>query len=147
MRPPPASVAGSPPRSRDPRGAPPAADEPAPVDAARPALRTLRGRVSYYHDSLAGNCTASGEVYDPTALTAASRDLAFGTVVRVVREDGGGRVTVRVNDRGPFGRDRTRILDLSRAAAEQLDMIRAGVVSVRAEILEEGDGSRQRCRR
>ena len=68
--------------------------------------------------------------------TAASRDLPFGTIVRVVRVDTGASVVVRVNDRGPFG-DRRRILDLSRAAAERLDMIRAGVVTIRAEILEE----------
>jgi len=108
------------------------------ADEAREPLRVLRGRASYYADSLAGNRTASGERYDPRALTAASRDLPFGTMVRVVREDTGASVVVRVNDRGPFG-DRRRILDLSRAAAEQLDMIRAGVISIRAEVLELGD--------
>ncbi|HEY8431888.1 MAG TPA: septal ring lytic transglycosylase RlpA family protein [Sandaracinaceae bacterium] len=104
------------------------------VDA-RPALEVLRGRASYYSDRLAGRRTANGEVYDPRALTAASRDLPFGTVVRVVREDTGASVVVRINDRGPH-RDRSRILDLSRAAAERLDMIRAGVIDIRAEILE-----------
>jgi len=103
-------------------------------------LRILEGRASYYADSLAGRPTASGEPYDPRALTAASRDLPFGTIVRVVRlsADGRelGRVTVRINDRGPH-RDLTRILDLSRAAAEELDMIRAGVVPIRAEVLSE----------
>jgi len=98
------------------------------------ATSTLTGRASYYSDSLAGNSTASGEPYDPRAMTAASRDLPFGTRVRVTRVDTGATVEVRVNDRGPFG-DRSRILDLSRAAAEQLGMIRAGVVDVRAEIL------------
>lgn len=101
----------------------------------REPLEVLRGRASYYADSLAGNPTASGERYDPGGLTAASRDLAFGTMVRVVRVDTGASVIVRVNDRGPFG-DSTRILDLSRAAAERLDMMRAGVVNVRAEVLE-----------
>ncbi|MCB9591628.1 MAG: septal ring lytic transglycosylase RlpA family protein [Sandaracinaceae bacterium] len=98
------------------------------------ALEERTGRASYYADSLAGNATASGEPYDPGALTAASRDLPFGTMVRVTRVDTGATVTVRVNDRGPF-RDSSRILDLSRAAAEQLDMIRAGVIEIRAEIL------------
>lgn len=98
-------------------------------------VETLQGRASYYADSLAGNSTASGEPYDPSELTAASRDLPFGTRVRVTRVDTGASVVVRVNDRGPFG-DRRRILDLSRAAAEQLDMIRAGVISIEAEILE-----------
>ncbi len=95
----------------------------------------LEGRASYYADSLAGNSTASGEPYDPSAHTAASRDLPFGTRVRVTRVDNGRTTEVRVNDRGPFG-DRRRILDLSRAAAEDLDMIRAGVVEIRAEILD-----------
>ena len=96
--------------------------------------QTLRGLASYYSDALAGRPTASGEPYDPRQLTAASRDLPFGTRVRVTREDTGAQVVVRVNDRGPF-RDHRRILDLSRAAAERLDMIRRGVVPIRAEIL------------
>ncbi len=101
----------------------------------REAIKTLRGKASYYHSSLAGNNTANGEVYDPALLTAANRELPFGTIVRVTRIDNGKSVTVRVNDRGPFG-SKTRILDLSRAAAEKLDMIKAGVVDVRAEILK-----------
>lgn len=103
-----------------------------------PAIEVRRGRASYYNDRLAGRSTASGEPYDPRAFTAASRDLAFGTIVRVVREDTGASVIVRVNDRGPHG-DRRRILDLSRAAAERLDMIRAGVVAIRAEVVEVPD--------
>lgn len=103
--------------------------------ANREPIAVLRGRASYYSDRLAGNRTASGDVYDPRALTAASRDLPFGTIVRVVRVDTGASIVVRINDRGPFG-DRRRILDLSRTAAEALDMMRAGVIDVRAEILE-----------
>lgn len=114
---------------------------PVEEDASSPDVavtEVLEGRASYYADSLAGNSTASGEPYDPQAYTAASRDLPFGTRVRVTRLDGDGQpmasVIVRVNDRGPH-RDHSRILDLSRAAAEALDMIRAGVVDIRAEIL------------
>lgn len=107
-------------------------------EASAGVVEVREGRASYYADSLAGNSTASGEPYDPQAYTAASRDLPFGTRVRVTRLDGDGEpmasVIVRVNDRGPF-RDHSRILDLSRAAAEALDMIRAGVVDIRAEIL------------
>lgn len=103
-------------------------------------VRVLEGRASYYSDALAGRSTASGEPYDPRAFTAASRDLPFGTRVRVTRVDREGNamanVVVRINDRGPH-RDRRRILDLSRAAAEQLDMIRAGVVQIRAEVLRD----------
>lgn len=114
---------------------------PAATEDTRPALEVIEGRVSYYSDALAGHATATGEPYDPTALTAASRDLPFGTIVRIVRVDTGATVVVRINDRGPFGR-RTRILDLSRAAAEALDMIRAGVIEVRAEVIERGAGRR-----
>ena len=101
-----------------------------------PALETLEGRASYYSDRLAGRSTASGEPYRTTQYTAASRDLRFGTVMRVTREDTGAVTYARVNDRGPFG-DRRRIVDLSRAAAEELDMIRAGVISVRVEIVHQ----------
>ena len=99
-----------------------------------PAREVRTGRASYYSDALAGNTTANGDVYDPSALTAASRDLPFGTRVRVIRVDTGASVVVTINDRGPF-RDESRILDLSRAAAEALDMIEAGVVEIRAEAL------------
>jgi rare lipoprotein A len=92
-----------------------------------------RGRASYYADSLAGHKTASGEPYDPHALTAAHRSLPFGTQVEVARPDGR-RVTVRINDRGPFGPS-GRIIDLSRAAAEALGMIGDGVVQVTLRVV------------
>lgn len=108
-----------------------------------PVLEVHEGRASYYADRFEGRSTASGEPYRARELTAASRDLPFGTMVRVVRVDTGASVVVRVNDRGPFG-DRSRILDLSRAAAEELDMVRAGVIEIRAEILSRGEGRRAR---
>jgi rare lipoprotein A len=89
-----------------------------------------RGKATYYANSLAGRRTASGERYNPKAFTAAHKTLAFGTMVKVVRVDDGREVTVRINDRGPFAGD-DRVIDLSRAAAEQLGMIRDGVVPVR----------------
>ena len=104
-----------------------------PIATGEPA-ETLHGRASYYSDRLAGNTTANGEIYDPDKYTAASRTLPFGTVVRVTRVDNGKQVVVRINDRGPF-RDKSRILDLSRRAAEELDMIRAGVVDIKAEVM------------
>jgi len=112
-----------------------------PIETAdfREAIAVLEGRASYYADRFEGRSTASGEPYRARELTAASRDLPFGTIIRVVRVDTGASVIVRVNDRGPFG-DHGRILDLSRAAAESLDMIRAGVIEIRAEILERGEG-------
>lgn len=114
---------------------------PRPLRADGEVAQVLEGRASYYSDRLAGRSTASGEPYDPRQFTAASRDLPFGTLVRVTRLGSPGpggelrSVVVRINDRGPH-RDHSRILDLSRAAAEELDMIRAGVIDIRAEILE-----------
>ena len=64
-----------------------------------------RGKATYYANSLAGRRTASGERYDPRALTAAHKTLAFGTMVKVVRVDDGREVIVRINDRGPFAGD------------------------------------------
>ncbi len=114
-----------------PPGAPPPAPTPAPAPA--PAA-VLDGEATYYSDKLAGRKTASGERYDPGALTAAHRTLRFGTQVRVVRVDTGRAVIVRITDRGPFGKP-SRIIDLSKAAARELDMLRAGVVRVRVEVL------------
>lgn len=99
-----------------------------------PAQRQLHGEASYYHGSLAGNHTANGDIYDPHMLTAAHRTLPFGTIARVTRLDTGAEVIVRVNDRGPFGK-RTRIIDLSRAAAERLQLLHRGVAQVRVDIL------------
>jgi rare lipoprotein A len=112
-----------------------------------PALDVLRGRASYYHDGLAGRPTATGEPYDPRGFTCAHRTLPFGTVLRVsLADDETRRVTVRVNDRGPFG-DARRIVDLSRAAAEQLGIIRRGVADVRVELIVRGEGPNGRGRR
>ncbi len=99
-------------------------------------LKTLEGEASYYADSLAGNHTASGEIYDPDKFTAAHKELPFGTIARVIREDDGRVTYVKINDRGPFA-GKERIIDLSRAAAEQLEMLKAGVVDVRVEIVEQ----------
>jgi len=111
--------------------------------AGKTPVVVLAGKATYYSDSLAGNHTSNGEVYDPSRKTAASRDLPFGSVVRVVRRDTGASVLVRINDRGPFG-NRKRILDLSRAAARELGMLGRGVVDVRAEVLHLGDQRKRR---
>ena len=125
--------------TRGPRPPPPGSDEASleRVYSSREPIAVRRGKATYYGDSLAGHRTANGEVYDPRAFTAANRDLPFGSVVRVVRIDRGLAVTVRITDRGPFGHA-DRIIDLSRAAATRLDMIRRGVVEVRLEILDYG---------
>lgn len=104
------------------------------------ALSTLEGKATYYGDSLSGNKTANGERYSPREFTAAHKKLPFGTVVRVIRLDTGKSTYVRINDRGPFGA-KDRIIDLSRAAAEELEMIRAGVVRVKVEILTRPDSA------
>ena len=104
-----------------------------------PTIQVLTGKASYYHDSLHGNLTANGEVYNKRRISAAHLTLPFCTVVRVIRLDTGDKVIVRINDRGPYGQ-RGRILDLSRAAAKELDMIERGLVPIRAEIVEMGDG-------
>jgi rare lipoprotein A len=90
------------------------------------------GRASYYGRAFDGRKTASGERYDPRLLTAAHRRLPLGTWIRVTRP-GGPSVVVRVNDR--CGCSGGRIVDLSLAAARRLDMLRAGVVPVRLEVL------------
>jgi rare lipoprotein A len=128
-------------RSQGARSSPVA--DPDPDDyAGREPVVVLEGDATYYSDSLAGNHTANGEIYDPGRLTAASRDLPFGSIVRVTRRDTGAAVLVRVNDRGPFGK-KQRILDLSRAAAEQLNLIRRGHAPVRAEVLVLGKSKRR----
>jgi rare lipoprotein A len=101
------------------------------------SLSTLRGEASYYGKAFAGRKTASGEIFEPRRYTAAHRSLPFGTVLRVTRVGTHSIVYVRVNDRGPFGKKR-RILDLSEAAADELDMLRDGVCEVRVEVLERG---------
>ena len=81
---------------------------------------------------------ANGDVYDPRKHTAAHRKLPFGTVVRVTRRDTGAVTYVTINDRGPFGSNQ-RIIDLSRAAAEDLAMMKAGVVDVLVEVLDKAN--------
>lgn len=103
---------------------------------ARP-LGTLQGKATHYSDALAGRLMANGVPYDPAGYTAAHRTLPFGTVLRVRRPGAHDDVYVRVTDRGPFGR-RGIIVDLSRAAAERIGLVRAGVADVLVEILHHG---------
>lgn len=95
--------------------------------------QTQRGVAAYYASSYQGRRTASGERYDAAALTAAHRSLAFGTRVRVTNLDNRRQVTVRITDRGPFTAG--RIIDLSRRAAERLDMVERGIAPVRIEVV------------
>ena len=89
------------------------------------------GKASWYGPGFHGKKTASGEPFDPHALTAAHRSLPLGTKAMVTNLGNGKTVEVRINDRGPHGGG--RILDLSRAAARELAM--NGTASVRIEVL------------
>jgi rare lipoprotein A len=91
------------------------------------------GEASYYGNELAGNRTASGERFNPRALTAAHRTLPLGSKLRVTNQANGRSVIVRINDRGPFAK--SRLIDVSYAAAQQINMIRAGKARVRLELL------------
>jgi rare lipoprotein A len=86
-----------------------------------------------YGVRFAGKKTASGEPFDPTALTMAHRSLPFGTRVRVTNLENQRSVEVVVNDRGPY--EPGRIADLSEAAARRIDMVDDGVVEARLDIL------------
>lgn len=93
------------------------------------------GIASWYGPGFHGKSTANGEAYDQDALTAAHRTLPMPTMVRVTNLDNGRSVKVRINDRGPFKNG--RIIDLSRHAADLLDMRRRGTAKVRVEIVED----------
>jgi rare lipoprotein A len=98
---------------------------------------TERGQASWYGgsgDGFAGGVTASGEIYDPAALTCAHRTLPFGTVIEVENLANGRHTTLRVNDRGPFIRG--RILDVSQRGAQDLGMIQAGVGTIRLRTVD-----------
>jgi len=91
------------------------------------------GRASWYGRDFHGKLTSSGEPYDMYDLTAAHRTLPLGTKAKVTNLDNDRKCIVRVNDRGPFVGN--RIIDLSYAAAQKLDMIDAGIANVRVEVI------------
>jgi rare lipoprotein A len=92
-----------------------------------------QGVASWYGIPFNGRRTSNGEIYDMRAFTAAHRTLPFGAVVRVTSLQSGKHTEVRINDRGPFVAD--RIIDLSRAAAEAIEMIGTGTARVRLEVI------------
>ena len=117
--------------------APPPAPEPEPEPAPEPApaatASAWSGVASWYGDEFAGQSTASGETFDPGALTAAHRTLPFGTQVRVTLEATGQSVIVRINDRGPYSGGRE--IDLSRAAADAIGLTSRGTGRVTLEVV------------
>jgi len=91
------------------------------------------GTASWYGEEFQGRRTASGEIFDMNALTAAHKSLPFGTFVEVTNLANGRRVTVKINDRGPSLPN--RILDVSKRAAIQLGMIESGTAEVSLKII------------
>jgi len=99
-----------------------------------PAVPTIQsGKASYYGFKYQGLPTASGEIFDLNQLTAAHKTLPFGTKVKVTNLANNRWVVVRINDRGPFVKG--RIIDLSQAAANQLEMVQSGTAQVKLEVL------------
>src|SRR6187549_69420 len=96
------------------------------------------GKASFYADKFEGTHTASGEKYKHNKLTAAHKSLPFGTKVRLTNLANNQTVEVVINDRGPYVDD--RIVDISRAAAEQLGFINQGLAEVKLEVIDPGDG-------
>ncbi len=105
---------------------------PLPPIPAPDGAWTEEGIASWYGRPFHGRRTASGEVYDMEAMTAAHPSLPFGTVVQVHNLENGLWTTVRINDRGPFVDG--RIVDLSRRAAREIDMVGSGIARVRLVI-------------
>ncbi|MBV9549037.1 MAG: septal ring lytic transglycosylase RlpA family protein, partial [Alphaproteobacteria bacterium] len=95
------------------------------------------GIASWYGPTFYGKRTANGEIYDGNALTAAHKTLPMPVNVRVTNLDNGKSIIVRVNDRGPYARG--RIIDLSRHAAELLDVVQSGTARVRVTYLARAD--------
>ena len=95
------------------------------------------GMASWYGNPYHGRATASGEIYDMNALTAAHQRLPLGTVVKVTNLENKKSVVVTINDRGPFKRN--RILDLSYAAAQAIGLVGPGSAKVRIEVVEWGE--------
>ena len=94
------------------------------------------GNASWYGNPFHGRRASNGEIYDMNKLTAAHRTLPFETMVRVTNLNNGKSTVVRITDRGPFVEN--RIIDLSRAAAEEIESIGPGIVPVRVELVSAG---------
>lgn len=120
----------------------PALEPPAPSAPSSPSAESVPsapstfsevGLASWYDLRRVGFRTASGERFAPAKMTAAHRTLPFGSVVRVTNLANGRKVDVKINDRGP--QDRSRVIDVSRGAADNLGFTAAGVTRVRIELI------------
>jgi len=105
---------------------------PQPGGLESPAI--VDGVASYYGREHHGKKTANGEIFDMNKLTAAHRSLPFGSQVKVTNLSNQRSVIVRINDRGPYYQG--RIIDLSQAAAERLEMVKSGITKVKLEVLD-----------
>ena len=113
---------------------PPKRSRPSDTDS---AIYTEEGNASWYGAPFHGRKASNGEIYDMNKLTAAHRTLPFNSMVRVTNLNNGKTTTVRITDRGPFVDN--RIIDLSRAAAQEIESIGPGIVPVRIEVLSGPD--------
>jgi len=104
-----------------------------PIQNQTVIARTFGGKASWYGPGFHGRLTANGERYNQNAMTAAHKNLKFGTRVKVTNLNNGRSVIVRINDRGPFAKG--TVIDLSAAAARSLNMINSGVARVKVTIL------------
>lgn len=103
------------------------------VPQALAATGVMGGVASWYGPGFHGRLTANGERYDMYGMTAAHKTLKFGTKVKVTNDRNGKSVTVRINDRGPFVGG--RVIDLSRSAADAIDMVGPGTAPVTIEVV------------
>lgn len=104
----------------------------------RPHTLSERGVASWYGCECQGNLTADGELYDMKGLTAAHRNLPFGTTIQVTNLSNNRSVVLRINDRGPIPKG--RLIDVSEAAAKRLGFLRAGLVPVEVRVLQSPKG-------
>jgi rare lipoprotein A len=126
---------GNAPPLREIAGKPPAAPARAVAQVSIGRVRVqMSGIASWYGPGFDGNRSASGEIYNQNAMTAAHRSLPFGTRVQVTNLNNGRSVVVRINDRGPYVRG--RVIDLSAAAARILGVMQTGVAPVQLNVLD-----------
>ncbi len=133
------------PATATPAAAPAAAPAPAApaAPAAAPAAAAAEaGKIAYYGRKFAGRKTASGERFNPNAMTMAHKSLPFGTLVKVTNPKNGKSVVLRVNDRGPTTPD--RVGDVSAAAARKLGMLRAGVIAADLQVVGQAAAAKAR---
>jgi rare lipoprotein A len=112
-----------------------AADGPSTASDASPKIQF--GLASWYGPGFHGEETASGEIFDQREMVAAHRTLPLGSVIRITNLENGRRVTLRVIDRGPYGRNfrKGTIVDVSRGAARRLRFVRDGLVRIKLEVM------------